>query len=654
MTNSTDIPNRLAKEKSPYLLQHRSNPVDWYPWGVEAFQQASERDVPVLLSIGYSTCHWCHVMNHESFEDPEVADIINQSFVAVKVDREERPDIDNLYMDACTAMNGHGGWPLTVLLNADKSPFFTGTYFPKNALINILSNTGEMWHDNRDRLLQAGSEVMAAISAPAAGLGTERHKLLDQVLKALRGAYDKKYGGFLPEPKFPSLQRILYLLRINCVDSSTGAGDMAFGSLLGMARGGIFDHVDGGFFRYSTDERWHIPHYEKMLYDNAMAIIAYAEGAAALGEKDFMRVAEMCAEFVLTELRAPEGGFYTALDADSPGGEGAYYLWTKSQVLDALGQEDGDGFAQDYSIDESPSVPNRIGRTIFAENSKSSLTKLVQIRATRLAPDRDEKILASGNALVTAALAISGRLLGRQDWIEEAEKTADFILDHLCLEGRLKASYYHGEVSQKGTLDDYAYFVWSLIELYQATFRPKWLGLALSWNAHMLELFGGAGGLFLSGRDVTDIPARQKVYVDGPLPSGNAVAASNLIRLYAITKDETYEKAAEDILRAGSGSMERYPSACTGLLSAILLSENAATLTISAGRGQDDLIKCAGGYRPFLVTVAGISDKPDTIEHMAPSARDARPVDGGSAAYLCDRHGCRKPVTQSSELTELL
>ena len=512
-----------------------------------------------------------------------------------------------------------------------------------------------MWHINRDRLLQAGSEVLAAISAPTAcSAGTERYKMPHNALQSLRGTYDRQYGGFLPEPKFPSLQRIMYLLQINSIDPAAGAGDMAFGSLLGMARGGIFDHLGGGFFRYSTDARWHIPHYEKMLYDNAMAIIAYAQGADALGEGDFRRVAEMCADFVLTQLRAPEGGFYTALDADSPGGEGAYYLWTKGQVMDALGQKAGSEFAQDYSIEDSPSVPHRIGRIIFVENAEGSITTLKKIRSTRPAPARDEKILASGSALMTAALAISGRLLDRKDWIEEAERTADFMMDQLCLEGRLKASYYHGEASKNSTLDDYAYFVWSLIELYQATFRPKWLGLALNWNAHMLELFGGAGGLFLSGRDVTDIPARQKVYVDGPLPSGNAVAASNLIRLYAITKDETYEKAAEDILRAGSGSMERYPSACTGLLSAILLSENAATLTVSAGQGQDELLKAAGGYRPFLMAVAGVSDKPDTIEHMAPSARDSHPVDGRSAAYLCDRQGCRRPVTQSSELTELL
>lgn len=654
MLPENKTPNRLKDEKSPYLLQHANNPVDWYPWSVEAFRQAEERDVPVLLSIGYSTCHWCHVMNSESFEDLALADEINKSFVAVKVDREERPDIDNLYMDACTAMNGHGGWPLTALLNADKTPFFTGTYFPKDTLINILRNTTEMWHSNRDRLLQAGSEVLAAISAPAAGSGTQRHELSHNALQSLQGTYDRQYGGFLPEPKFPSLQRIMYLLQINSIDPAAGAGDMAFGSLLGMARGGIFDHVGGGFFRYSTDARWHIPHYEKMLYDNAMAIIAYAQGAAALGEGDFKRVAEMCADFVLTGLRAPEGGFYTALDADSPDGEGAYYLWTKSQVVDALGQKAGSEFAQEYSIEESPSVPHRIGKRIFPENVEDSITALGKSRTTRLAPDRDEKILASGNALMTTAFAISGRLLDRQDWIEEAEKTADFMLDQLCLEGRLKASYYHGEASKNSTLDDYAYFVWSLIELYQATFRPKWLGLALNWNAHMLELFGGAGGLFLSGRDITDIPARQKVYVDGPLPSGNSVAAGNLLKLYAITKDKTYEKTAEDILRAGSGTMERYPSACTGLMSAILLSENLATLTVSAGRGQDEMLKAAGGYRPFLVAVAGVSDKPDTIEHMAPSARNSHPVDGQSAAYLCDRQGCRRPVTQSSKLTELL
>lgn len=664
MTHGTQAPNRLAREHSPYLLQHAGNPVDWYPWSEKAFEKAKAEDKPIFLSIGYSTCHWCHVMNEECFEDLGVAEVLNNNFVSIKVDREERPDVDNLYMDACTAMSGQGGWPLTAILNTDKTPFFAGTYFPRKTLISILTKTTEMWSQNREKLIKAGGEVMAAITTPAAYSGTDRLHLLNNAVDAMSKSFDKVYGGFIPAPKFPALQRILYLLRVHNLDPGTGAGKIAFDSLLGMARGGIFDHVGGGFFRYSTDAEWHIPHYEKMLYDNAMAILTYSEGAAVFGEDDFLKVAESCVNFVFQELGAPEGGFYTALDADSPGGggggggEGAFYLWTKSDVLDKLGQENGSVIIEEYDIGENPSLPNRIGKSIFPDGTDMSLKALYKARGARSAPARDEKVLGSGSALMTAALASAGRLHDRQDWIEKAGETADFMLDKLCVEGRLKSSYFNGRVTQKASLDDYAYFVWALIELYEATFDPKWLGLALNWNAHMLEQFsgggGGGGGLFLSGRDVSDIPARQKVYLDGPLPSGNAVAASNLIKLYAITKDETYEKAAEDIFRTGSGYMEKYPASCAGLMSTLILSGNIATVTVSPGRGQDQLLKAAGGYRPFLVTVAGASENPETISRIAPSAAQSRPVDGKSAAYYCDRRGCRRPVTEASELMDLL
>ncbi|MCL2563768.1 MAG: thioredoxin domain-containing protein [Oscillospiraceae bacterium] len=647
--------NRLNQSASPYLRGHAENPIPWYEWGPAAFAEARERDVPIFLSVGDSSCHWCHVMNRESFMDEQVAHMLADNFVSIKLDREERPDIDHLYMEACTAMTGQGGWPLTVFLGHDKSPFFAGTYFPRENLLSLLTRVRDMWRDERERLTGAGRELLSFLSRPVPGGSMGRHACLDAGAETLEDAFDPVYGGFHPAPKFPALQRVLFLLRhARAEEEPERAARMASTTLSGMAQGGLYDHVGGGFFRYSTDGQWHIPHYEKMLYDNAMAILTYAEASVALGNPHFADIARSCAGFTEREFRGADGGFYTALDAENEDGEGVFYLWTRAQVEEALGSERGAAFCETYGIGDSLSLPHRIGQGL-GDAFTEDLAQLYAHRGKRDYPFRDEKILASSNALLAAALAAAGRLLGEQEWIGRAEEICGFILEHLCQGGRLYASHFDGAAHQKAVLDDYAYFVWSLLELYQATFDPKWLGLALNWNAHMMELFGGTGGgLFLSGRDVTDLPLRQKVYLDSALPSGNAVACANLLRLHALTKDESYLAAAEGILAGGLGAMSRYPSSATGLLSAILLLGNVSTLTISPGQDQQVLVDAARGYFPFLqvAVVGGQDDAP--VERLVSAAEDAAPVNGRAAAYYCDRSGCHRPVTDERVLREML
>ncbi|MCL2368082.1 MAG: thioredoxin domain-containing protein [Oscillospiraceae bacterium] len=657
--------NRLKQSASPYLRSHADNPIPWHEWGPAAFAEARERDVPIFLSVGYSSCHWCHVMNRESFMDESVAHMIAANFVAIKLDREERPDIDHLYMEACTAITGQGGWPLTVFLGHDKSPFFAGTYYPKETLLGLLARVRDMWRDNRAQLTGAGRELLSFLSRPVSGGDVGRGACVATGASALESIFDDSYGGFHPAPKFPALQRLLFLLRHAHVAENPGrSSEIVSKTLDGMAAGGIYDHVGGGFFRYSTDRLWHIPHYEKMLYDNAMAILTYAEAAVASDQPHFAEIARATVEFTRREFGASAGGFYTALDAENEAGEGAFYLWTRSQVEEVLGPERAGPFCEAFHIDDTPSLPHRIGEGADEARANAvrpygeELTQLYEHRrGARDLPFRDEKILTSSNALLAAALASAGRLLGEQGWIEEAEGICRFILEHLALNGRLYASYFDDAARQKAVLDDYAYFVWALLELYQSTFDPKWLGLALNWNAHMTELFGGSGGgFFLSGRDVTDLPLRQKVYLDGPVPSGNAVACANLLRLHALTKDESYLSMAEGILSGALGAMNRYPTSATGLLSAILLLGNVSTLTISPGLDQSTLIEAAQGYFPFLqMAVVGEAGGPQPqMDRLVPTAETVAPIDGNAAAYFCDRSGCHRPITSERVLREVL
>jgi len=484
-------PNRLINEKSPYLLQHAYNPVDWYPWCDEAFEKAKAEDKPIFLSIGYSTCHWCHVMERESFEDVEVARLLNENFVSIKVDREERPDVDSFYMDACVAMNGSGGWPLSCFLDHDRRPFFAGTYFPKNdgpygiGFTTLLERVSRLWKDNRAELFRLSESVVRYMDQKAA-YGDPPTNAVESAFKNLSSRFDENFGGFGGAPKFPPFGSLMFLIRYCHLKKSERAKDMLRKTLDCMYRGGIFDHVGGGFCRYSTDEKWLVPHFEKMMTDNALHILIYSE-AAALLSSGYGAVSRRVTEFCTREMLDPKGGFYTAADADSEGVEGKYYVFTPEEIEKVLGAEDGKKYCQIYGITpggnfEGKSIPNLIGNNLNEKDiafAKVCNEKLLKYRKLRVPPFLDDKILTSVNGLMTAALSVQGRILRDKSFVNTAESCARFVISSLMKNGRLLARWRDGEAGIPASSDDYAFLIWGLIELYQSTLKPQWLKTAL-------------------------------------------------------------------------------------------------------------------------------------------------------------------------------
>jgi hypothetical protein len=658
--------NRLINETSPYLLQHAHNPVDWFPWGEEAFAEAKRRDVPVFLSIGYSTCHWCHVMERESFEDAEVADLLNGGFVSIKVDREERPDIDHFYMSACTAMTGQGGWPLSCFLTPDKKPFFAGSYFPKNdrygmrGFMAILGTLADLWQQDRSRLLAASDDITRHVSEIKAGPQeacdeTASHRAYQQ----LEGSFDAKYGGFGGAPKFPSAHNLLFLIRYHLLYKNRQAADMVAATLKAMQRGGIWDHIGGGFCRYSTDERWLVPHFEKMMYDNAMLAIAFCEAGAAI-DAGFFATARRILDYCFREMTDAGGGFYTAQDADSEGEEGRYYVFTPSEVRKVLGTEDGRRFCKIFDITpqgnfESKSIPNLLYSNPSAEDAafaEKCFPVLRQYREKRVPPLKDDKMLAAVNGLMLAALSTAGRLTGNADFIAAAEKTGRFILDRMFAGPRLHASLRDGSLRHPATSDDYAYVLWGLFELYQATLQPRWLAAATGIAESMLALFQDEQGgcLYLSGLDVSDLPVRGKNTHDGALPSGNAVAAQVLARLAGITCNDVFSSAAASILQSQASGINAYPSAYTGLLCAELYNRHGGTnIVLASGSGLDELLRAAQGFNPFA-TLALCGTGHDDMTVLAPLTKNRISLEGKAAAYICTPGSCLPPVTDSAVL----
>lgn len=657
--------NRLINEKSPYLLQHAHNPVDWYPWGDEAFAKAKAEDKTVFLSIGYSACHWCHVMERESFEDEEVAALLNKSFVSIKVDREERPDVDNLYMNACVAMTGQGGWPLSCFLTPDKKPFFAGTYFPKNdrygspGFISVLSQIADSWQKSRDELLRAGNAVISHVASDENEAGSLDQDAAHHAFLQFGRSFDEEYGGFGGAPKFPSLQNILFLLRYGLQHDEQKAFQMAGKTLSAMSAGGIYDQIGGGFCRYSTDELWLVPHFEKMMVDQAMHIITYSEASSVLDD-GYGRIAREVIGFCVREMSNGLGAFYTALDADSEGVEGKYYLFTPQEVSAMLGA-DAERFCTLFDITEQgnfekkgQNIPNLRGGKLsqddlsFAEGCRQ---KLLAARSKRVPPARDEKVLASVNGLMTAALATAGRLLGEPEYVDMAEKCADFILNNMLLSGRLQDRWRDGDAAHPATSDDYAYLVWGLLELYEATFEPKWLGLALNWIEKCLNLFWDdqKGGFFLSGKDVTDLPARQKSPHDGAIPSGNSVNALNLVRLSHLCGKTEYAEKADELFSTFAGSVNHYPSAFCGLLCAALFEENGGSeIVIADGSNSGEfisLLRHSPRYMPFTVSaVCGNIGAYSKLSELAPYTKSMKSKNGRAAAYICRNGACRAPI----------
>jgi hypothetical protein len=681
--------NRLSKEKSPYLLQHANNPVDWYPWSEEAFIKASRENNPVFLSIGYSTCHWCHVMERESFEDKEVAEVLNSGFVSIKVDREERPDIDHIYMSVCQAMTGQGGWPLTILMTPDKKPFFAGTYFPKHerwgrpGLVEILAEVRDKWGKDRDLLVEAAEKVTSTLFAEKSkGQGKELGgKTLLKAFFQARGRFDKEFGGFGTAPKFPTPHNLSLLLRYWKRSGDKEALDMVEHTLERMYRGGIYDHIGYGFSRYSTDKKWLAPHFEKMLYDNALLALAYIEGYLATGRKLYARVAKEIFTYILRDMTSPEGGFYSAEDADSEGEEGKFYVWTPAEIIDILGDKDGKTFCELFDITpkgnfEGRNIPNLIatapfnaaeGLTMEAEEAAGSIQsmreKLFNAREKRVHPYKDDKILASWNGLMIAALARGAAVFGEDIYRDAAERAVEFVFKSMRrADGRLLARYRDGESAYPAYLDDYAFLTWGLLELYEATFNVSHLERAIELTGQMIDLFWDEenGGFYFNGKDAEQLISRPKEVYDGALPSGNSVALLNLMRLARLTVDEKLTEIAEKQVKAFSGSIVEYPWGYTHFLMGVDFMLGPIREIVIAGKAEDDeteamLQAARHAFMPNALLVFHPEGEAGyEIEKLVPFLKEQQPVDGKTAAYICKNYACQAPVTDVQQFIEML
>ncbi|HSE82668.1 MAG TPA: thioredoxin domain-containing protein [Gaiellaceae bacterium] len=643
--------NRLAAETSPYLLQHADNPVDWYPWGQEAFARAREDDRPVLLSVGYAACHWCHVMEHESFEDEGTARLMNDLFVPVKVDREERPDVDGLYMDAVVAMTGHGGWPMTVFLTPDGRPFYGGTYFPPEprhgmpSFAQVLQAVAEAYRTRRHELEQQADVLVDAIrqasERPPSGEPLT-NGLLSGVVPALRRSFDPLEGGWGPAPKFPAASTIELLLRLHSSNGDEDALGMARLTLDRMAAGGMYDLLGGGFHRYSVDPHWLVPHFEKMLYDNALLASAYLHAWVVTGEGRYRRVTEETLNYVLRELRLPDGGLASAQDADTDGVEGLTFTWTQEEIEAVLGEPHPDWLR-----------PFEHGRSILrGDLPDDARAMLLAVREQRAQPLRDDKALAAWNGLALTALAEAGARLGRADYVEAAVGIAEFLLGPLSdRRGRLLRSYRAGDARIPAYLEDYANAANGLVELSWATGELRWLEEARRLAELLVELFADEtrGGFYVDAQDGDGLVARRKEFDDHPTPAGNSMAAYVLLRVARIYGDDKLEKQAVGVFRLAHSLMERAPAAVSHLLCALDL-HFAPPQEIAVVGDSEELRNAAlGGYRPNAV-FAFSPEPTDVIPLLA--GKDL--LDGRPAAYVCERFACQRPVTTAGELAALL
>jgi uncharacterized protein len=632
--------NRLAAETSPYLLQHAGNPVDWYAWGEEALARARDEDKPILLSIGYSACHWCHVMEHESFEDEDTARLMNERFVNVKVDREERPDLDSLYMDAVVSLTGQGGWPMTVFLTPAGEPFFGGTYYPPESRYGlpsfrqVLTAVSDLYRERRDDVANAADQLVGALRAsaelsPSADPLTET--LLHGAVRALQAQFDREWGGFGRAPKFPPASTVEFLLRMHARFGDEDALAMATSTLDGMALGGMYDLVGGGFHRYSVDERWLVPHFEKMLYDNALLVPVYLHGWLVTGKARYRDVAEETVEYMLRELRLPEGGFASAQDADTDGVEGLTFTWAP-----------GEGAPEDLL------EPFEDGRFVLrGELDDETRARLLELRRGRPQPARDDKAVASWNGLALAALAEVGRRFERADWLDAARELAEFLLGPLSdSEGRLHRTYRAGQAKTTGFLEDYADVANGLYELHVATGEQRYLEESLRLARVALKLFGDAdrGGFFLSPADGEPLVARGKVFDDHPTPSGNSMLAYVLLRLSRVYGDSNLELHAVSVFRLLRSALERAPAGFGHALCALDLHFSPPRELAIIGSPEAAVARAAlAPYDPNAVAAFGPAEGIPLLE-----GKDY--VDGKPAVYVCERFACRAPITEPSEL----
>ncbi|MFC1990052.1 thioredoxin domain-containing protein [Chloroflexota bacterium] len=688
--------NRLISQKSPYLLQHAENPVDWYPWSEEAFGKAKKENKPVFLSIGYSTCHWCHVMAHESFEDPEVANLINETFVSVKVDREERPDIDMVYMTACQMMTGSGGWPLTIIMTPDKEPFFAATYIPKETrfghvgMLELIPRIKDIWATRQTEALSSASQITTALQGTI--LEVPGKELNDSVFhlayEQLAERFDERYGGFSQAPKFPTPHNLLFLLRYWRRTGNEKALQIVEKTLQAMRRGGIYDQVGFGFHRYSTDLRWLVPHFEKMLYDQALLAIACMEVYQATGREEYAQTAREIFTYVLRDMTSSECGFYSAEDADSEGEEGKFYLWTKDEIQKMLSTEEAALTIRVFNISEDGNFIDEVagrknGRNILhlaksidelasdlslsTPDLRAQITevrqKLFAHREKRIHPHKDDKILTDWNGLMVAALAKGAQVFDEPEYASTAKRAADFTLKHVrTSKGRLLHRYRDGEAAVTANAGDYAFFVYGLLELYEATFDVNYLKAALELNEDFVRHFWDHdnGGFYFTADDGENLLIRQKEIYDGAIPSGNSVAMLNLLRLGRITANTDFEDKAAKIGQAFYENVRQSPSAHTQLMVAIDFAAGPAYEVVIVGGSQaDDTKQMLDAMQKLFVPNKIVILRPTDqetldLDDIAPFTRYHLSIDGIATAYVCLNYNCKLPTTDISSLPKLL
>ena len=677
-------PNRLAQESSPYLLQHAHNPVDWYAWGEEALEKSKREDKPILLSIGYSACHWCHVMERESFENEEIARQMNEQFVNIKVDREERPDLDQIYMNAVQMMTRHGGWPLTVFLTPDLVPFYGGTYFPPEdrhqmpGFPRILAAVSEAYRTRPEEVRQSAWEILSELRRMSVAQESSEvinTQLLDNAYRGLARSYDPRFGGFGGAPKFPSSMNLDFLLRTYRRAGDARALEMATHSCRMMAEGGMYDQLGGGFHRYSTDARWLVPHFEKMLYDNALLARLYLHAYQATGEGFFRRVVEETLGYVGREMLDGSGAFYSTQDADSEGVEGKFFVWDKEEVESLLGPEDARLFCAYFDVTEGGNFEERNilhvarGAEEVARESNVTVERLTEAvergrgilfteRERRIKPGRDEKVITAWNGLMLEAFAEAAAVLEREDYREVAERNAQFILDSLVRDGLLLHVYKDGRAKHVGFLDDYAFVVSGFVTLYETTGRLRWLEEASKLTDKMIEEFWDeeGGGFFYNGRSGEKLIVRSKDYFDNATPSGNSVAAEALLRLSVLTGNEGYRRKAVNVLRLVRDAVERYPSAFGYALGAIdfyLSTPKEIVVIGEAEQARPLLREVWTRYLPNKVVVTSTGVDEDAAR-LVPLLQERTAQGGRATAYVCESYTCLQPVNTTEELAAQL
>ena len=669
--------NRLALERSPYLLQHAHNPVSWWPWGPEAFEEARRTGRPVFLSVGYATCHWCHVMERESFEDLEIARVLNERYVPIKVDREERPDVDGLYMTAVQLLTGGGGWPMSVWLTPEREPFFGGTYFParegdrgaSRGFLDILREIADLWGADPDKVRRATGSLVEAVRTalappppdPAAALpGPE---VIEKAVEHYRRLFDEEHGGARRAPKFPSSMPVRLLLRHHRRSRNEQSLRMATVTLEKMAAGGLMDQLGGGFHRYSTDARWLVPHFEKMLYDNALLALAYVEGFQATGNPALARVARTTLDYLLAGMTSPEGALYSATDADSEGEEGRFFVWTEREIRELLGT-DADRFIGYYGV--TPGGNFEHGTNVLhvprpAETTWEALAparaRLLEARERRPRPLRDEKVLAGWNGLAISALALGGRVLGEPRWVAAAERAADFVLARMVKDGRLQRSFKDGAAGVPAFLDDHAFVVQGLIDLHEATFAPRWLEAAVDLAGRADAIFGDpdGGGWFDSGTDHERLLAREKATHDGAEPSGASVMLLDVLRLEAFTTDDRWRRMAHGALRHHGRALAETPMALSEMLLAVDFATDApreVVLVWPEGQSppEDFLAVLRGTFLPNRA-ITGASEGAGVARvGRTAKAAEGKVAAGRPTAYVCERGQCRLPAIDAEKL----